>query len=718
MKKNKLIISLLILTIIFQSCIKPEFVVLPDSVIESVDDLIIPEGFDWKTTQTLSVSVVLPNDGDIKPLTITNGDATIRYFRGYPDDGSRIVNTKITVPSYIKELKISYDSANESNVDLISNSSLSYDFNTSNKSARKNAVSAIDLGLIANFTLYTAVGALANTGQSDITGDIGTNNGAITGYGGTTGGTTVHNGDVHNANIITQNAIADLSALVTLLTNRAATKPAHAPAFGNETLSPGVYEFVGAASITAATTLTLDGEGNPDALFIFKVAGAFTTGANATVVLINGASQENVFWLSSGAIALATGTTMSGNLISNPGAVSMAAGGKLNGRMLSTTGAVSTDQVTFFIQEQNSVELISKCDDVNPDVIFTITNIGSDMTTDQEYTLFKNNEQVDSGTYQLDADETLEVTSAAITDEIFKLVITTPNGSTLEETIQGCGDFPSEQYGGSLAFEDLYPAKGDADFNDLVLDYDFKIVKDNQEIVQSITATILIKAFGASTRSGFGFTLPTVDPSAITSVTGYDVTNSTVFNIGNNGLEIGQSKATIIVFDDVFRVMPTTGGGTGANTESARGYTQPRTIVVEIDFNESVAPMTFSDLNIGATFNPFMIVGTTVDGAPGTRGKEIHLPQNKPSDLFDTTYFQQLNDDSSVANNKYFLSADNLPWAIHTAGKFDWVIEFEDITKAYLKFGSWAESNGNIDAAWYNDKSNGFRADALIYVPN
>jgi hypothetical protein len=49
--------------------------------------------------------------------------------------------------------------------------------------------------------------------------------------------------------------------------------------------------------------------------------------------LINGASSENVFWLATGAVAMAASTSISGNLIANPGAVS-GAGGELNGRML------------------------------------------------------------------------------------------------------------------------------------------------------------------------------------------------------------------------------------------------------------------------------------------------------------------------------------------------------------------------------------------------
>jgi hypothetical protein len=57
--------------------------------------------------------------------------------------------------------------------------------------------------------------------------------------------------------------------------------------------------------------------------------------------LINGASSENVFWLATGAVAMAASTSISGNIIANPGAVSMGAGGELNGRMLTLVGTVS-----------------------------------------------------------------------------------------------------------------------------------------------------------------------------------------------------------------------------------------------------------------------------------------------------------------------------------------------------------------------------------------
>ena len=201
-----------------------------------------------------------------------------------------------------------------------------------------SAISQINLRSIENFSLYTSNGAISNTGTSNITSDIGTNAGAVTGFEVP----SVINGTIQIANSITVQANLDLIATCVQINNTVTTE-SHIPVFGNgETLIPGVYSQGGAASIVG--TLTLDAQGVSNAEFIFKIGGAFSTAADATVVLINCASPASIFWMSDGAISMATSTTISGNLISNSGAVSMAAGGSLVGRMLSTTGAISLDQ--------------------------------------------------------------------------------------------------------------------------------------------------------------------------------------------------------------------------------------------------------------------------------------------------------------------------------------------------------------------------------------
>ncbi|MBB6501084.1 ice-binding family protein [Pedobacter cryoconitis] len=198
---------------------------------------------------------------------------------------------------------------------------------------------SVNLGTAANFVLFTSSGAVGNTGVSNITGDIGTNVGAITGFGIST---VV--GTMHTADAATLQGAADLLSAYTQL-NAISPTSIHGAVLGNgETLYPGIYGLAAAASVAAV--LTLDAQGDPNALFIFKIGGAFTTGASTTVNLINGASSCNVYWKVEGAIAMAASTTMKGTLIANNGAAAMAAGGILDGRLFSTLGAIAIDGVT------------------------------------------------------------------------------------------------------------------------------------------------------------------------------------------------------------------------------------------------------------------------------------------------------------------------------------------------------------------------------------
>ena len=201
---------------------------------------------------------------------------------------------------------------------------------------------SLNLGVTEQFALFTSSGALSNTATSFIGGNIGTNNGAITGFGSPTNVT----GTIDSANALTAQGVIDVQDLYNQLLVIPQTIFGHTPAFGGgETVLPGVYAEAGAGS--AAGTLILDGQGDFSSVFIFKFGGAFTTGAGANIVLINGALPCNVFWASGGAIAMATNTQMKGTLISGAGAVSIGAGGTVEGRMLTNSGAVSVYQVTI-----------------------------------------------------------------------------------------------------------------------------------------------------------------------------------------------------------------------------------------------------------------------------------------------------------------------------------------------------------------------------------
>lgn len=63
---------------------------------------------------------------------------------------------------------------------------------------------------------------------------------------------------------------------------------------GGQVLGPGVYQSTNGVSITGS--LVLDGEGKPNAVFVFQVGGALTTAVGSSVILTNGAQACNVFW--------------------------------------------------------------------------------------------------------------------------------------------------------------------------------------------------------------------------------------------------------------------------------------------------------------------------------------------------------------------------------------------------------------------------------------
>jgi len=195
------------------------------------------------------------------------------------------------------------------------------------------------LGIAGDFVLFTTDGGLTNVGHTLLTGNVGTNNGAIGGFGNVNGG-------MHNADGVTASAATDLLTAYNLL-NSATPTLFPAPLLGNgQKLTPGIYYISESASLT--NKLYLDGEGNANAEFIIQINGAFSTAALSEVVLLNNAKACNVFWKVEGLIDMSSGTVMKGNLIANNGAIVMNAGVQLEGRALSTTGAITTNGISAF----------------------------------------------------------------------------------------------------------------------------------------------------------------------------------------------------------------------------------------------------------------------------------------------------------------------------------------------------------------------------------
>lgn len=264
-----------------------------------------------------------------------------------------------------------------------------------------------------------------------------------------------------------------------------------------------------------------------------------------------------------------------------------------------------------------------------------------------------------------------------------------------------------ESFAGTVIYEDLYPSKGDYDFNDLVIEYNYQINKGDDNFVESVDATFVVKAFGASFHNAFGFQFPDVLPSDVASVTGGVFKNNTIFNMAANGVESDQSKATFIVYDDAYDILQHPGNGIGVNTSPEASYVEPVSLNLNIVFeNDAVS---FEDLNIG-NFNPFIVMKQD-------RDFEVHLANYEPTDLFNTNMFGTFDDDSNPGNDVYFVTENNLPWAINIPEGFNYMKEKAEISTGYLHFVQWAESGGTLYQDWYLEAPGYINSSQLYPIP-
>jgi LruC domain-containing protein len=264
--------------------------------------------------------------------------------------------------------------------------------------------------------------------------------------------------------------------------------------------------------------------------------------------------------------------------------------------------------------------------------------------------------------------------------------------------------YPSPSFG-TLMFEDLWPATGDYDFNDLVVDYRYNLVTNAANKVVEMKGTFVTRAVGASFRNGFAFQLNNLSPDKITAVTGAKYHGAPWISNASNGTENEQTFANVIVFDDAQKVLPSP-GGSGTNIMPANPKVAPDTTFINITFTAVSGQMIgLSDV----VFNPYIIINQI-------RGKELHLPNNVPSGKVDASFFGQNQDNSIPAQGKYYKTSNNLPWALNINTSIPYAHSTNDFVTAYLKFAEWAQSNGTLYTDWYINNS-GYRDASKLFVP-
>lgn len=253
--------------------------------------------------------------------------------------------------------------------------------------------------------------------------------------------------------------------------------------------------------------------------------------------------------------------------------------------------------------------------------------------------------------------------------------------------------YPSASSYGSFAFEDNWPAMGDYDFNDLVVDYQYKQVMNSKNQVVEIQPKFKFRAAGAGLRNGFGFGME-IENTMIKSVTGSKASTTSI-KVNPNGTEAGQQKAVVVVTENVHRLFNTS---QFINTEKGGAIFDPVEVSLVITLNTPVA----QDRLGFAPYNPFLIVGQD-------RTREVHLPGYEPTSLADASLFGTGDDASKTGQaNSYYKSKSALPWAINLPESFAYPIEKKDVRGAHLRFDKWAQSGGFTYMDWYRPQS-GYR---------
>ncbi len=244
--------------------------------------------------------------------------------------------------------------------------------------------------------------------------------------------------------------------------------------------------------------------------------------------------------------------------------------------------------------------------------------------------------------------------------------------------------YPNIDNYAAVAFEDLWPSQGDYDLNDVVVNYQYKGVLNAENKMVDMTAKYKLRAAGGIFKNAFSVELP-INKSAVTTIS------------GGLGLDATANKAILKVFASSIAIIP--------SYNTIKGQQQVITDTISINMNFS----TPQSITLGS-FNPFIWVDEPGKG----RGHEVHLPDFAPTELATLATLGTSSDNSIPASARYYKTKLNLPFAINIPENFTYPAEKELIILAHLKFAAWAQSGGVQYQDWYKNLS-GYRNNTKLY---
>lgn len=290
--------------------------------------------------------------------------------------------------------------------------------------------------------------------------------------------------------------------------------------------------------------------------------------------------------------------------------------------------------------------------------------------------------------------------------------MTTYNGSNV--VIETCGGTVNEGNTGSnpqnpslpivvedenkftYTFEDGWPLYGDYDMNDLVLRVNKKtLTTDNNNSVLTFSMEVEILAVGATKNIAAALQLDNVLASDISQAVTYGNKPQSLFSFNSKNIEESQKNVVLPLFSNAHEAMGVS-EKVMVNTYKNSKYNTTNTPKFTFTINLPAGKYTAADFN-NSKLNFFIITNNKASNR-----LEVHLPGYKPTDLADQKVFGRNNDATDAAQNKYYVSHDNLSWAIMVPQSFRYPLESVNMTMAYQNFSSWLTSGGSQNADWFS----------------
>lgn len=307
---------------------------------------------DTATAVAIDQSINATFDEPIDPATLTTDSFTVAAPGPIAVSGTVSLDPTDTIATFVPDANLPANTLLTATLtttvaDLAGNL-LAADFVWTFTTDAHSGVAPVDLGSAATFAVM-ATDTTTETGTATINGDVALGPG--TGQGINPADV---NGSIHVADEAAAHAQADLSLAYADAAGRVGGAKPLAADLSALTLTAGLYRSLSDVTISSGS-LTLDAQGDANAVFLLEVGGAFTTGSGVQVLLANGARGANVFWQVSGSATLAASTTFEGSVLAAQ-SITVNAGCTVDGRLLSgslgatASVAIDTSVVTVPVQ--------------------------------------------------------------------------------------------------------------------------------------------------------------------------------------------------------------------------------------------------------------------------------------------------------------------------------------------------------------------------------